>query len=378
MADCVSIGEDIVHSRPVGDLRHLLALTADAVLEWDCNLKLTTIHGRVEGLIWADGIRLDALEDVQAPPGDWPRLRAALEQHRSFRQCRCPVLMGDGKRLWMLLSGVPVTDQAGTFSGYVTSACAADDIDRRADSERRRQRLEGLGLLAGGIAHAFNNLLLPVTMLARLGLGRTEKPDDVLHQYLTIIHDSGWKAASLVRTLLDHARHAGPVAEAVVVGTEVEQRLEMLRQAMPPSLALTWSVADRTSRVRANINELSQIVVNLVQNASEAMDETGTVHCCVDSLFLSPKEMKQMGFSQSHLVRFSVGDDGPGMPAPALEQAMTPFYTTAFPRRSGMGLTIVNDIVRDWGGRLSLASSPGKGAVATVLLPVDEGACPSP
>lgn len=372
MADCIGMTENGVDSRPGGDLRQLLGLTADAVLEWDRDLRLTAVHGHVDGLPWDGGILLESLEDDLSPPGDWPRLRDALAQRRPFCRCRCPVRLPGDHRLWLLLSGVPVTSAQGVFAGYVTSACVADDFDRRADSERRRQRLEGLGLLAGGIAHAFNNLLLPVTMLAKLAMDRTAVSDAILHQYLTVIHESGWKAAALVRTLLDHARHAGAVTEAVVAGIEVEQRLEMLRQALPPSVVLTWEIADRTGRVRANVNELSQIVVNLVQNASEAINEDGPVQCRVDRVTLSPAEMARHGFTSADHMRITVQDSGPGMTPDQLEHALTPFYTTAFPRRSGLGLTIVSDIARDWGGHLTLDSTPGQGTTATVLLPVAE------
>ncbi len=359
-------------------LRILLELTSDDIWECDAELRLTMVQGKIteqRGVLSALlGRQAQDFLDPSLPPEDFPRLNAAVAARQPFRNCVFPV-RAPGREPgrepeWVRLSGHPLFAEDGLFTGYLGTSTLITEERHRLAAERRRQQLESLGQLAGGVAHEFNNLLVPITMLSKLSLSQIGDSQP-LRTYLETIHENGWKAAQIVRSVLTYARQMTPSTGPVACGEVIAERVQLLRQALPPSVVIDADITDRTTRVLGNASELSQIIINLFNNACDAMNEYGTLRCSVQRTELTPLERTINGLATSEVIRIQVADSGPGIPPDLRDRIFEPFFTTKpVGQGTGLGLSVVEGIVKDWGGHIALTSIPGQGAVFTILLPV--------
>ncbi len=357
-------------------LRALLELISDDIWESDAELRLSRIHGRdtAQRPQFAAflGRTADEVLDVSMPSEDFPRLKAAMTAREPFRNLTFPVCLPSGERDWLRLSGFPLFARNGAFTGYLGTSSRVTEERQRLATERRRQQLESLGQLAGGVAHEFNNLLVPITMLSKMALPRIGD-DETLRLFLTTIHENGWKAAEIVRSVLTYARQMTPTAGPIACGEVVAERIHLLRQALPPTVIFDTAIEDRTSRVLGNAGELSQIVVNLFTNACEAVNEYGTVRCSVTRVPVFAAGRRFTGITSAEAIRIVVADTGKGIAPEIRDRIFEPFFTTKpIGQGTGLGLSVVEGIVKDWGGHIAVAGNPGEGAEFTILLPVIE------
>src|SRR4051794_1368809 len=264
--------------------------------------------------------------------------------------------------------------------------------DRRAQQESfARQKLESLGTLAGGIAHDFNNLLgavLAQTELAMAELASGSHPNEEL----TAIRDLSIRGSEIVRQLMIYAGQESDVLERVDVSDVVKRMLGLLKVAISRHATLATSLAD-LAPVRARTAQLSQIVMNLVVNASEALgDHAGVVRVTTEPRRISESDAIGKALLPGDYVRLEVSDTGCGMSPETQARVFDPFFTTKFSGR-GLGLAVVHGIVRSLRGDIQVASEPGRGTSFEVLLPcakaerkaddtdvvpVAEGAAPGP
>ncbi len=354
-------------------LHILLDLVSDDIWECDALLHLTGIHGNGTEPRFLEQLLGRAFQDLFDPrmdSEDSPRLQAALAERRPFKNCVCPIRLPTGESEWLRLSGYPVFSADGAFSGYLGTSTRITEERQRLTAERRRQQMESLGQLAGGVAHEFNNLLVPITMLSKLALPLADG-NPTLRLYLETIHESGWKAAQIVRSVLTYARQMTPSREPVACGEVVADRIKLLRQATPPTVIIASDIADRTTPVFGNSGELSQIVVNLFTNASDAVNEQGTIRCSVRRLALTPDEAKLAGLATTDAMCIEIADTGPGIRPEIQDRIFEPFFTTKpIGQGTGLGLSVVDGIVKDWGGHIGVSNGRDGGACFTILLPV--------
>ncbi len=379
---CLMLGGPLVRTARGARLRALLELTSEDIWECDAELRLSRIHGhhatqRPRLMVFL-GRTVEEVLDRTMPPEDFFRLKTAMVAREPFRNMTFPVHLPNGEREWMRLSGFPLFTGAGEFTGYLGTSSRVTEERQRQATERRRQQLESLGQLAGGVAHEFNNLLVPVTMLSKLALARVGD-DETLRLFLNTIHDSGWCAAKIVRSVLTYARQMTPTAGPILCGEVVAERIHSLRQMLPPSVVFEIVIEDRTSRVLGNAGELSQIIVNLFANACDAVNEYGTIRCSVARVLVSGPGRRVSGIAGTEALRIIVSDTGKGITPEIEERIFEPFFTTKpIGQGTGMGLSVVEGIVKDWGGVISVAGNPGEGAEFTILLPVVAGESVSP
>jgi signal transduction histidine kinase len=355
-------------------LRILLELVSDDIWECDAHLRVTQVRGRSIGqratLAELAGRNLEELVDPAAFPEDLAALVAAKDSRQAFRDLVVAFRLPGRERMWARVSGRPLFARDGSFIGYLGTSTDITEERQRLLAERRRQQLESLGQLAGGVAHEFNNLLVPITMLSKLALPLAGD-DGNLRLYLETINENGWKAAQIVRSVLTYARQMTPTAGPMICGEVVAERIQLLRQALPPTVVIETDIDDRSSRVLGNAGELSLIIVNLFNNASDAVDEYGLIRCTVNRVPLTADDQAAYGLATAEAVRIVVSDNGRGIPPDLRERIFQPFFTTKpIGQGTGLGLSVVEGIVKDWGGHITLASTPGLGTSVTILLPV--------
>ncbi len=238
------------------------------------------------------------------------------------------------------------------------------DVRRAQEESVARQKLESLGVLAGGIAHDFNNLLGGI--LAEAEFVEADLPADsssleeIQRIKAVVIH-----GAEIVRELLVYAGQGQTsLVKPVDLSRLVEEMLELLKVSISKQVNLNINLDRNLPSLRGNASQIRQVVMNLVINASEAIGEKEGVIRVGTSRVTGGLANLPTG----DYVRLEVSDTGCGMTEEVKAKIFDPFFSTKFPGR-GLGLAVVQGIVRSQGGAIHLMSTPGQGTTFQVLLP---------
>ena len=252
----------------------------------------------------------------------------------------------------------------------------AEERRRRRDIEvqlRHSQRLESLGVLAGGVAHDFNNLLTGIIGNVSLAIEDTAAATP-LRPMLEQALQAAQQAANLTRQMLAYAGKGGFIIEPVDVAAAVHQVGALLSASVTKNVSLLLDLGDGLPRVQADKGQVQQLVMNLVINAAEAIgpEQPGTVFVSAGTQNVTEEELRNTvvrdGLQPGRYVCIEVRDTGVGMDAATQARIFDPFFTTKFTGR-GLGLSAVLGIVRSHHGTIRVSSEPGKGSVFTVFLP---------
>jgi PAS domain S-box-containing protein len=281
----------------------------------------------------------------------------------------------DGEYRHVICSGVPRFDPDGAFVGYIASCVDLTDIKIAEEEARQRQNLESLGVLAGGIAHDFNNLLggtLAYAELAQTKLADGESPNDELRQISAV----AVRGSEIVRQLMIYAGNERGALEPVDVSSLVRDMLELLKVSISKRAVLRTSLGNQLPLVCGNAAQIRQVLMNLVTNASEAIgDRDGVIRVNTQRVTVgrgpNPPEFKNL--TEGHYLGLDVSDTGCGMTPETQRKVFDPFFTTKFAGR-GMGLAVVQQIVRRLGGAIQMVSAAGQGTTVRIVLPAADGA----
>jgi PAS domain S-box-containing protein len=301
-------------------------------------------------------------------------VRAARETQRVDERELSLGSSGTGAHAWQVVT-FPLRKHDGTT--YAAGLVATDLTERaRAEAARRAQdasvqqaqRLESLGVMAGGIAHDFNNLLGAILGNVDLARDAAEDPAEV-RVALEQIAAASRRAAELTRQMLAYAGRASLRREVVDVRAVVEDLVPLVRAAHSKKVQFAVTLSAEPLWVDCDPAQLSQVVLNLLTNAAEAIgDEIGTV--TVRGELVAADDVAVRGVPT---VRLRVEDTGRGIDPEIQARIFDPFFTTKTAGR-GLGLSAVRGIVQSLGGWLALASAPGAGTQFDILLP----AAPAP
>jgi PAS domain S-box-containing protein len=236
---------------------------------------------------------------------------------------------------------------------------------------RQAQKLEALGTLAGGIAHDFNNILGAVISFAELA--KLDYPNDAgLRENLDQILKASGRAAVLVRQILSFSRRQKEVRTNLQLGPIVEEALSLLRASLPTTVAIEPKLAERVPDVFANSTQVHQIVMNLCTNAAHAMKGAqGKLGVALEEVELRTGEASpHVELKPGRYVRLSVSDTGHGMDSATLARIFEPFFTTkSAGEGTGLGLSVVHGIAKEYGGAITVDSIVGKGTTFSIYLP---------
>ncbi len=276
----------------------------------------------------------------------------------------------DGAYRHVVCTGVPRFEPDGAFVGYTASAIDLTDIQRAQQELHAQQNLESLGSLAGGIAHDFNNLLggaMAYAELAQVKFEQGASPEDELLQICSVAS----RGSEIVRQLMIFAGKERGTLEPVDVSSVVAEILQLLKVSISKHAVLKTDLADSLPAIRANAAQIRQVVMNLVTNASEAIGDrdgvirvrTGLMPTAARASWLEAKNLPE-----DEYLLLEVSDSGCGMSPETQRKLFDPFFTTKFAGR-GMGLAVVQRIVRELAGAIHVESSVGHGTSVKVVLP---------
>jgi PAS domain S-box-containing protein len=290
-----------------------------------------------------------------------------------------PILTKGGGEIELEWYNRILTSAGGEIAGVL--AIGLDISDRKlAENERgilderirQAQKLESLGVLAGGVAHDFNNILAAILGNADLGIADVEL-DHPARESLEEIRKAAGRAAGLCRQMLAYSGRGKFVVQPVSLSELVREMQPMLDVSAGRNVSLVLDLDDGVPDLVGDLSEMRQVILNLVSNAAEAIgSDTGTIRITTSDGMYQRDALRSAyfddGLPEGRYVALSVKDDGEGMDVPTREKMFDPFFTTRFTGR-GLGLAAVLGIVRGHRGLIDVVSEPGRGSTFTVLLP---------
>ncbi len=250
----------------------------------------------------------------------------------------------------------------------------AEERRKLEDQLRQAQKMEAIGTLAGGIAHDFNNILSSVIGYAELAMDDAE-PGSLMADNLSEIHTAGNRAKNLVSQILTFARQSDERIGPTQISSIVKEALKMLRSTIPTTIDIRQDI-ESDSLVMANPTQIHQIFMNLCTNAAQAMEENGGILTVRlrDEKIETDAGKNIAGLKPGTYVKIEVSDTGSGIPEEDQGSIFDPYFTTkGVGDGTGLGLSVVHGIVKEYKGKISVKSDLGNGAVFSVYLPVSEG-----
>ena len=244
-------------------------------------------------------------------------------------------------------------DGSRLFTGVLHDLSEVRDLQRQL---LQAQKLEAVGALAGGVAHDFNNLLTSIRGSSEILVDQLE-PEGRLARAARRVQRAADRGAALTSRLLAFSRRGVVQRRVIDLNEVVRETEELCAHTLPEDLAQTLELADGPLHVRADENQLGQVLLNLVVNAADAMPQGGRLTVAT-------------GRDGNGAVSLEVRDTGEGIPDAIREKIFEPFFTTKERGRgTGLGLATAASIVREHGGEIRVVSEAARGTTFTVLLP---------
>ena len=342
-----------------GRFEELVRTAPEAILTVDGAGKVVTANPAAEALLQDGGPLLG--RPLEALPG--------LSGLTGPGPVSCQVERPDGS-----LRDVEVELRPMLVAGLPGTRLSARDVteQRRAERDRARlteqltqvQKQDSIGLLAGGIAHDFNNLIS--ISLANLHMLQPLLQDPEAQELLTDVLEATTREAALTRQLLAFSRKQVLHAHNISPSAVIEGLRPMLSRLLKENIELRFSL-EAAGIVRADQGQLEQVIVNLAVNARDAMPDGGVLLLQTRDL---PDAPAQPGLAAGPCVAIAVQDTGVGMSRAVAARIFEPFFTTKEQGRgTGLGLSVVDGVMRQSGGTVSVASEEGVGTRVELLLP---------
>jgi signal transduction histidine kinase/ActR/RegA family two-component response regulator len=242
------------------------------------------------------------------------------------------------------------------------------------DKLRHSQKVEAISRLAGGIAHDFNNTLAIIRGYTELSLDEVREGSTLSHNLRHVL-DASDRAKDLVNQILAFSLQSEDERQAIQLSQIVEESLRVIKSSLPGSIQIHMQIDDEAGMVMADPTRIRQVMMNLYANAAYAMQETGGVlDVRLEKVVLGAKNMN--GFKDiapGSYLKLTVKDTGRGMSQDAAGRIFDPYFTTkAAGEGTGIGISVIPEIVKKHGGDIQVESEPGKGTAFHLYLPCAE------
>ena len=300
---------------------------------------------------WAKDVAIYHSDDLAVMNSDAPKLN--IEE---------PEMRADGTLHWLRTNKIPMHDAEGHVNGVITTY---EDITERKQMEQyllHTERLAAMGRLAAALAHEINNPLHAIGNGLELVLNFSLEVGEQ-RQYLEAALREIERLQALATRILEFARPPELARQPTDVGDIIQHALVLCRKQLQHcQIDVALNVPGALSQVLASRDHLTQVFLNLIINAIEAMPQGG-------ALRISAREA-------DGAVEVSFSDTGAGIPPDSLAMLFEPFYTTK-PDGTGLGLAVSHTIIQEHGGNITAKNTP-EGATFVLTLPMAEGANPQP
>lgn len=281
---------------------------------------------------------------------------------------------GRDLKLWTQISSVPFQWEGSPADFYFLRDITAQ---KKLEAQLFQwQKTEAIGTLSGGIAHDFNNILSAIIGHTEIAMLKISKENNAYANMKSVLN-AGLRARNLVKQILSYSRQSKPEMKPTLMGPVVQEALKLMRATLPVTIEIIQDIEAQGGNIIADGSQMHQVIVNLCGNAAHAMKENGGV------IDVSLKRVVvNEGLAEFHPDLYpgaywvlAISDSGHGMSPEVQKRIFDPYFTTKDTGEgTGLGLSVVQGIVKTHGGAITVDSLPGEGATFSVYLPEAENA----
>ena len=285
--------------------------------------------------------------------------------------CELRMVRPEEPPFWARLDATAAKDKDGSLTCRVVMVDITENKMIAAQLHQAR-KMESLGTLTGGIAHDFNSLLYMIVGNTELALEDIPKWNPA-YTSLEEIKSASLRAAGIVKQLLNFSRKTDEKLIPIDAVTVIKDSLKLLRSTIPTTIEIHEHIPDDEIVILADSTQINQIMMNLCINASQAMEETGgTLKINIEKTICEAKDVKAFSdLVPGNYLKITVNDTGPGISPEIINRIFDPYFTTKeIGKGSGMGLSIVQGIIKNHSGAIWVDSSLGKGTKFIILFPL--------
>jgi PAS domain S-box-containing protein len=373
--------------------RELVEYANSIILRWNSEGRITFLNEfgqRFFGYSSEEAVGRHVLETIvpqtESSGRDLTKLMEDIcAAPESFEQNVNENVRRNGERVWIAWTNRIVRDAQGRVvellsvgSDITASRRAEQKVREMEEQVRQAQKMEAIGLLAGGVAHDFNNILAAILGNAELALADTAEGHPA-RESLAEIKKASLRATSLVQQILAFSRHQPHERQVVDLGATLREAAGFLRATIPSIVELDFFVDPATPAVLADATQVYQVIANLCTNAWHALEgRAGHINVRLEPIELDAETAERVGRVQAgRFACLSVTDDGKGMDADTLARIFEPFFTTKAPGKgTGLGLSVVHGIMQSHAGAIEVKSQPGRGTAFRLYFPASSTVAP--
>ena len=343
-----------------------------------CNLTLSMMLGEPRDKLNENLLSNFVFRDDQ---DNYYRHRVLMGKTQTPNSCELRLVKANGNKFWVCIDSVWV---AGSDNKPWQLRSVVHDISGRRKAEanqnmlqrelRQSQKLQAIGILSGGIAHEFNNVLTPIIGFAEMIMA--DKPESAAdYEYANMILGSATRAAGLIEQLLAYGRQSRSVREPLSLAACVEDATRFISSSLSSNIEIREEIAQGLAPILGMKNEIHQVILNLCINASHAMPHGGEL-----TIGLTQSGHRRFTDSAGNLHEgqfqcLSLRDTGSGMDQETIDTCFDPFFTTKdVGQGTGLGLSVVQGIVAQLDGDIEVDSRVGVGTIFRIYLPLSEEA----
>lgn len=315
-------------------------------------------------------------DGIPYPSGETPPL-LAVRKGKIIREREFILRDDQGRDKWISFNAAPIRNPDGSV---LAGIIILQDITERKNAQKERERLqqqlnqaqkmESVGLLAGGIAHDYNNTIGVILGSIELALEESV-PTQSIHEYLKTIEKAAKRSSNLTQQLLSFARKQVAKPKVLDINEKINDSLTMLRRVVGENITITYKSVENPWPVHIDPTQVDQILINLGLNARDAISGIGEISIATRNSTLTVEDAStcQWLLPGDYLV-LTITDTGCGIEKEDLDRIFEPFFTKkAKGAGTGLGLASVYGIVKQNKGFITVDSNPGKGTTFTIFLP---------
>ncbi len=294
-----------------------------------------------------------------------------VKNKSSFTRMEIKNIHKDGNLIILEKSGNPILDKNGNLVGY---RGINRDITERKNLEMQlfyAQKMESIGLLAGGLAHDFNNLIMAIMSYCKVIEMKVEY-NNPIKKYIFEIIEISKKASNLIQNLLTFSRKQVIVLKQIKLNELIHEIKNTLLHIIRDNIKLKTILSKNEINIMADNNSINQVLLNLVNNAIDAMPGGGTLEIKTDLVDIDKEFIKIHGFGYpDQFALISITDTGIGIDESLHKKIFDPFFTTKeVGKGTGLGLSVSYGIIKQHNGFIILDSKKGEGTTFKIFLPI--------